>query len=565
MICRVTLMLWIVVTPVALTPTVAAAAEHGASSAHSQHTRPPGFRQPKRVGQYCIKQVLVGEPQKAIDYAREALDKWPKSGEMQFALAVASAAQGQLDDAEKHMTRAMQFGLPPGRFLTGPDVLIEPLRETATYREIRKQIDQSGGLIHGPMVGEVTDSTVQIWVRTAGSKRVQAMAAVEPAAFHDVRNGDGTSAARSEVITTSADEDHGATLRVTGLEPGTEYHYRLIVGDTPLPNIREQTFRTMPRTGEPARFRFAFGGGAGYTPELERMWHTVESWDPSFVLLLGDNIYSDDPQSPELQRYTYYRRQSRPEWRNLVSDTPVMTIWDDHDFSNNDSWGGPHAMLPEWKPKVWEVFRQNWANPGYGGGADQPGCWYDFHAGDVHFIMLDCRYYRTSPDLPVGQRSMLGAVQKRWFKETISESDATFKVIASSVPWDFRTKGDSPDTWNGFRHERNELFSYLRDEQIEGVILISADRHRSDAWRIGVEADKPAGLYDLYEFNSSRLTNVHVHREKKEAIFSYNDKQSFGLVTVDTTATDPTMRYQVISIDGEPVEELTVHRSQLGW
>ena len=64
-------------------------------------------------------------------------------------------------------------------------------------------------------------------------------------------------------------------------------------------------------------------------------------------------------------------------------------------------------------------------------------------------------------------------------------------------------------------------------------MLISADRHRSDLWKI----DRPAG-YPLYEFNSSRLTNQHVHGEMKAALFSYNKKQSFGTVDFDTTLAD---------------------------
>src|SRR5690606_18284624 len=98
---------------------------------------------------------------------------------------------------------------------------------------------------------------------------------------------------------------------------------------------------------------------------------------------------------------------------------------------------------------------------------------------------------------------------------------AAFTVLCSPVPWDYRTKGDSLDTWNGFQAEREEIFNFLRERKIEGVVLMSADRHRSDAWRL----ERP-GTYDLYEFNSSRLTNQHVHGEMKEALFSYNKKQS---------------------------------------
>jgi alkaline phosphatase D len=77
-------------------------------------------------------------------------------------------------------------------------------------------------------------------------------------------------------------------------------------------------------------------------------------------------------------------------------------------------------------------------------------------------------------------------------------------------------------------------------------------------WKI----DRPKG-YPLYEFNSSRLTNQHVHPAMKQAIFSYNKKQSFGVVDIDTTLADPTIKYTVVTIDGDAVHSHTLKRSQL--
>jgi alkaline phosphatase D len=275
-------------------------------------------------------------------------------------------------------------------------------------------------------------------------------------------------------------------------------------------------------------------------------------------LLLGDNTYIDDPESQAMQRYTYYRRQSRPEFRRLTASTPVFSIWDDHDFGTNDCWGGPLVNVPAWKREVWRTWKQNWPNPGFGGGEQLPGVWYTFSHGDVDFVMLDCRYYRTSPRAEAP--SMLGPRQLKWLKQSLKQASGTFKVLCSSVPWDFRTKGDSRDTWNGYQDQREEIFQFIEQEKIEGVLLMSADRHRSDAWCI----ERPQA-YDLYEFNSSRLTNQHVHptMESKGAIFSYNAKQSFGVVTFDTTSSDPQATYAVINIEGDKIDELTVHRSQL--
>ncbi|NQU10845.1 alkaline phosphatase family protein, partial [bacterium] len=276
------------------------------------------------------------------------------------------------------------------------------------------------------------------------------------------------------------------------------------------------------------------------------------------LLLLGDNVYIDAPGSPLAQRYCYYRRQSQPEWRRLVAATSVAAIYDDHDFGTNDCVPGPDIEQPRWKRKVWRIFKQNWNNPGYGGGETRPGCWFEFHIGNVHFIMLDGRYYR---DLKGG--SMLGPVQKAWLLATLRTSPGVFKVLASDVPWSPGVKPGSQDTWDGFAAEREEIFSFIEKHQINGVILIAADRHRSDLRRI----PRPRG-YDLYEAMSSRLTNVHTHGLVKKAagsewVMGYNEKCSFGLLEFDTTAADPRVVYRIINIDNQEIGSRSLKLSEL--
>ena len=132
----------------------------------------------------------------------------------------------------------------------------------------------------------------------------------------------------------------------------------------------------MPAAGAPAKFTIFFGGGAGYTPAYERMWDVIKRHEPLAYLALGDNVYIDTPEVQATQQYCYYRRQSRSEYRRLVASTPVFAIWDDHDFVVNDGEGGPAIDHPPWKRAVWQTFCNNFVNPAYGGGAEQPGCWF---------------------------------------------------------------------------------------------------------------------------------------------------------------------------------------------
>jgi alkaline phosphatase D len=343
-------------------------------------------------------------------------------------------------------------------------------------------------------------------------------------------------------------------LAVEDLKPDTLYEYEIrIDGNKKAEGGR---FRTFGPSGRPAKFQVGFGGGAGFTPQYERMWNTIAGHNLPAFLLLGDNVYIDNPTRPAVQQYCYYRRQSRSEYRNFIASTSIFAIWDDHDFTTNDAGGGPEIYTPEWKIPVWRTFTYNWNNPYYAGGEKQPGCWFNFSIGDVDFFMLDGRYYRDDPkeDNP----SMLGGAQKKWLFEKLKSSKGTFKVLASPVPWALGAKPGSRDPWQGYQAEREQIFSFLETNRIDGVILISADRHRSDAWKIERENG-----YDLYEFESSKLTNIHTHKIMPGAMFGYNKKCSFGLLTFDTTKADPEVTYQIISIDDELIWEFSIKKSRL--
>ncbi|MHC4253651.1 MAG: alkaline phosphatase D family protein, partial [Planctomycetota bacterium] len=394
----------------------------------------------------------------------------------------------------------------------GPDASLADVADDPEFRRLVKKHDLR--LFGGPMLGCVTDRSARVWVRTPGAARVQAVVGAGPA-----------ESMKSKVASTSKVGDFTAVLEVDGLEPFTTYGYDVLVDGRSVFEGKHPAFRTSPAKGQKARFSVAFGGGARYVPKHEPIWATIAARRPHAFLFLGDNIYTDIPQRRDVQRVYYYRRQLRSEFRLMCASSAVQAIWDDHDFGKNDCAGGLETFNPEWKLPVWKVFRENWNNPYYGGGEKQPGCWFDFSIGDIDFFMTDGRYYR---DFKRG--TMLGPVQKRWLLKKLAASKATFKVIASGTLWTERADKGGKDSWQGVREERDEIFSLIDRERIGGVVLISADRHRSEIWEI-----KRANGYTLYEFESSKLTNMHTHKTRKEAAWSYNKGNFFGMLTFDLT------------------------------
>ena len=505
------------------------------------------YDQYKRIHQSAVEAVLEGNTAGAIEALEGLLAGETNDADTWYTLAIAQAHEGDAEAAVESLEQALAHGLPIGRASAGVHNLLAPLQDDAAFQELLR--DKGSPLVHGPMVGNITDHGASFWVRTADEAQVQVRIALDQAM---------TDAVVSIVAKSKATDDYTAVAHVDGLQPDTRYYYQVAIENVLFPESGAWSFTTFPIAGAPATFRVAFGGGAGYTPQHERIWTNIKAYEPRAFLALGDNVYIDHPEQPAIQRFTYYRRQSRPEYRGFVASTGVFSIWDDHDFGTNDCWVGAGVDDPAWKRPVWRLFKNNWVNPGYGGSEEQPGCWYNFRIGDVDFIMLDGRYYRTDPE--GDHPSMLGPVQKQWLLNTLKYATGTFKVVASGVPWAMDTKPGSLDTWDGFPNERAEIFNTIADNQIEGVVLLSADRHRSDLWKI-----EWPGLYALYEFESSRLTNLHVHEKMPGAVFSYNESQSFGLIDFDTTLADPELRYSIVNIDGRKVFEHRIHRSELDF
>ncbi len=499
----------------------------------------------KRRGQRQMLDLVEDRPSETIRYCKELLSENPQDIESLFNLAVAQATLGNPDSALQTVQAAVAAGLPFSRFLAGPRDILKPLADSREFKNYASNFQME--LLHGPMLGNVTAMSASLWARTVHEIPVQIVASPEKNLRDPIR---------SEREMTNAEKDFTVVVNLTGLKPDTRYYYNILLNNQPYYLSDYPSFVTYPLKETATEIQVAFGGGAGYYPPNERIWKVLDGYQLDALLLLGDNVYINMPEMPNgVHYYTYYRRQSQPDFRKMVTSTPVYAIWDDHDAATDDVWLGPFREKPVWKIPLLNIFKENWVNPGYGDDA-WPGCWFNFSIGPIEIFMLDGRFYRTNP---YGENpTMLGPVQKKWLLDKLKDSRATFKVIASPVPWSLATKGEARDTWNGFKQERQEIFDFLAENKIDGVILLSADRHRSDAWRI----ERNNG-YPLYEFESSRLTNQHVHELMPNALFGYNEKQSFGLLTFDTRQDDPTVKYQIVSIDDEIIHTLELKLSMI--
>jgi alkaline phosphatase D len=475
---------------------------------------------PKSIVNYAVIAVILGAG--SIAFAKEPLTDGEQAPVMKdLDPYLIEAFYGT--DAKGQTGR---FGEEGGM----ADLLTEP-----KFVELIEKHDLK--LFNGPMLGDIKPTSAKFWVRTAGPATVQIIVGEQA----------------SEAVQTAVQDDFTAVMTVNGLKPFTNYTYSVNVDGIAIGRDTFQ-FRTAPEQGQRVEFHVTFGSGSRYVPQHEYAWSNMASRRPLAYLGLGDNVYIDVVNRRGAQRMFYYRRCLSPAFRELIGSAGMYAVWDDHDMAMNDSAGGAGMQAP-WKMPNWTVFRQNWNNPQYGGGEAMPGTWHSFSLGDVDFFMTDGRFYREKKD-----QTMLGPEQKKWLLEGLAAATGKFKVIASGTMWADGADKGGKDSWAGpwARGERDEIFDLINDKRINGVILISGDRHRSDIWRI----DRPRG-YPLYEFVSAKVTNQHTHATFPNAVWSYNKGNFWGQLDFDLRPDDPVLTFKCVDISGEVVKEFPLNLSQL--
>jgi len=93
----------------------------------------------------------------------------------------------------------------------------------------------------------------------------------------------------------------------------------------------------------------------------------------------------------------------------------------------------------------------------------------------------------NEPDLP---NQILGAEQQAWLFEQLENSVARWKVLGNQVLiglWKLTpdTYGND-DQWQGYK-ARNDVVSFLRDNEISNVVVVTGDVHSS--WAMDVTID----------------------------------------------------------------------------
>ncbi|MBN2316679.1 MAG: alkaline phosphatase D family protein, partial [Sedimentisphaerales bacterium] len=314
----------------------------------------------------------------------------------------------------------------------------------------------------GPMLGGVGEDRAAIWLRTVKPSLIRV----------EVKGPDGVK--RCGPAPSTVETDLTAIVPLTGLRPATRYDYQVFIDDKRLELGRKTTFSTFPRPEKRGTFKLAFGGDyhkAG-VHNVHLMRQIVQRGNQAMILT-GDLATDDRNNQTGLHRSDYLLRDLSPAWQSLAAAVPIYAAWDDHDYFDNDLAGIPKGFTAADVRAVREIWTQNWNNPAYGEAGE--GIYFCARLGPADLIVLDTRSLRK--EQRKSTNAYLGERQMQWLKRELLSCKGPFVIISSGTMWsDYISNGK--DSWGVCDPAgREELFSFIEEHNIPGVLLICCDRH----------------------------------------------------------------------------------------
>jgi alkaline phosphatase D len=328
--------------------------------------------------------------------------------------------------------------------------------------------------------------------------------------------------------------------------------------------------------------RIAFGACANQD-KPQPIWDVILDQRPDIYLALGDNIYADT-RDMGLMKAKYDRLAAIPQFKRFRSSVPIMAIWDDHDFGEDDA-GRDYPM----KAQSRELFCDFWDVPANSPRRTRDGIYTAEILGpaghSVQVVMPDLRWNRTSlrsldlggtdyktwakgletrgqpvpgpyernPDLAA---TMLGEPQWAWLEAELRRP-AEIRILASSlqVLADFA----GWEGWINFARDQARLFQLIHNTRAEGLICISGDTHYGEISRLDVNTP-----YPIWDITSSGITEVWpVAPPNALRLGEILREQNFGLLEIDWSPAKPLVTAKVMDAKGIARLSRTIDTSEL--
>lgn len=348
----------------------------------------------------------------------------------------------------------------------------------------------------------------------------------------------------------SSAQDNTVKLPIANsvLQPFTVYYYRFIFNQVP---SRTGRFKTLPAAGTSlAQLRLGYVVCQDFGNGYYTAYQFLAQEEVDAVVHLGDYIYetfdseafqnnparavppfpsgsTSIPVNVEDYRHLYKTYRGDIDLQAAHERFAFIQLWDDHEFANDayqdfhpDNNAAPNsATTPQ--PDLRKAANQAWAEYGLADVRYDPAQSWDqsirvyrrLSFGTLaDLIVTDERLYRDGP--PCGfnqvfqryfsfgcgglnepQRTMLGAVQRQWFVDQMTTSQAVWKVWANEVMlMQLKFAGAifiNLDQWDGYPAERAALLTSIRDAGVQNVVALTGDLHTFLAGYLRVNFNNP--------------------------------------------------------------------------
>lgn len=335
--------------------------------------------------------------------------------------------------------------------------------------------------------GGVTDSSVTIIAGVKAHQKNKNKQSVQFALYKD-------QAMKQRVAESSSSTKGIAKKSFSKLQADTRYYFSVGVNGVLETELNDQnngkyaytgTFQTFPVAGKPASFNFIHTCSTKAGSEGDPVFETIKNQNPLFFMHTGDFFYADQGGNSYTNEAGFrncydknlncFNGVDAASQASLYRNTPLVYMWDDHDFGKNDCVGevppGKHS-----KPHAHAVYREYVPHYPLTGRKENP-IYQAFSVGRVRFILTDLRTAAEKPGRDQ-QSTRLGRKQKRWFKKELRKANGKFPLIVwvTTIPWNGEAK-PGQDRWQSYAEERTEIANFIKENRIKGLCAISGDMH----------------------------------------------------------------------------------------
>lgn len=475
-------------------------------------------------------------------------------------------------------------------------------------------LEQGAAFLHGVASGDPLPDGVLLWTRVTPAPDALPGSGKGPATevgWEIAEDRGFTKVVAGGLTTATAATDHTVKVDVRGLLPATAYFFRFTSGGTVSATGRTRTAPAADAAAPGVRFGVVSCANweSGYFAAYR---HLAARADLDAILHLGDYIYEYGTGGYPADEYVVRRHQPAHEITTLAdyrarhgtyktdadlqalhAAHPLVAIWDDHEIAN-DAWaGGAENHTPgaegdyaaraaaakrayfEWMPVRTSTEGTVYRRLRFG------------KLADLH--LLDLRSFR-SEQASVGsgkvddpERTITGRAQLDWLKSGLASSDATWKLVGTSVMISPVAFGSVPahllgpiaellglpreglavnvDQWDGYTDDRKELLKHLTDRGIKNTVFLTGDIHMAWANDVPVKA----ATYPLSQSAATEFVVTSVSSDNLDDILHVAPGTVSLVAATAVKAANRHVKWLDMDRHGYGVLDVTAERSQMDF